>query len=147
MSACQRKDEERLRKMGEGKTKCDRMCSEDYGKKLYISQKIPHVVRQIFRTRFGLQPFAGNYSNDRRFLKSNWLCRCQKVREEESHLLDGSCQVYGDLRIKYNSLTNDDDLTKFFKEVLERREELEDEEKYPNSRKQPFVARNATDVS
>ena len=51
------------------------------------------------------------------------------VKEEESHILDGSCQVYGDIRRKYDNLEKEDDLVKFFREVLDERERLEDEEK------------------
>ena len=77
------------------------------------------------RTRFGLQFFAGNYSNDKRFQKSDWLCKCEKSREEESHLLSGQCTVYGDLTLKYSDLTSDDNLVGLFTEILARRDELD----------------------
>ena len=70
-------------------------------------------------------PFAGNYSHDRKFAHSEWLCSCREHREQESHLLAGSCRVYGDIRQKYGDLEDDEDLVRFFTEVLERREELE----------------------
>ena len=40
-------------------------------KKDYISSKDIAHVRQQYRTRFGLQNFAGKYSNDNRFAKTN----------------------------------------------------------------------------
>ena len=83
----------------------------------------------MFRTRFGLQPFAGNYSNDRRYYRTNWLCRCQMYREEESHLLSGNCEVYGDIRRRYDNLDDDANLVQFFNEVLQMREALEEKEK------------------
>ena len=79
-------------------------------------------------TRYGMQPFAGNFSHDKRFARSQWLCRCREAREEEQHLLSGSCPVYGDIRATYGDLREDKDLVAFFGEVLERREELEEEE-------------------
>ena len=75
-----------------------------------------------------MQPFAGNYSKDKRFMKSNWLCKCGQEREEENHLISGSCDVYGDIRNNYGHLDNDEDLVKFFSEVLERRDTLLEED-------------------
>ena len=77
--ACHLENEKRLRKQAKGKIKCSRMENESYGKKLYIRDTDINHVRQMFRTRFGMQPFAGNYSRDRRFARTGWLCRCQKA--------------------------------------------------------------------
>ena len=68
-------NEKYLRGLATGK--CERISVEDYGRKPYIQQKNIFSVRQQFRTRFGLQPFAGNFSNDKRFAKTNWLCKCK----------------------------------------------------------------------
>ena len=103
------------------KGKCESIHVEEYGRKLYIQQKNISSVRQQFRTRFGLHSFAGNFSKDRRFAKSNGLCKCKQSREEEVHLLFGLCEVYGDLTHKFNNLTDDDALVQFFQEVLARR--------------------------
>ena len=89
-------------------------------KALFIHIFIVHGIN-----KFGLQAFTGNYSHDRRFEKTSWLCLCQQSREEESHLISGQCQVYGDIKDKYNDLTNDDQLVQFFSDVLARRETLE----------------------
>ena len=84
--------------------------------------------RQMYRTRFGMQPFAGNYSHDRRFARSEWLCQCREAREEESHLLSGNCPVYGEIWAKYENLDDDDNLVSFFNEILNLRDELEENE-------------------
>ena len=112
-----------LREKAQGK--CVRINTETYGKKTYIGNNNIHQVRQLFRSRFGLQPFAGNYSKDKRFAKTQWLCKCGEEREEEPHLLSGACKVYGDLTHKFSDLTNDNQLVQFFKEVLERRDRLD----------------------
>ena len=83
-------------------------------------------VRETYRTRFEMLPFAGNYGNDFRYAKTNWLCQCRKAREDESHLLSGQCEVYGEIHKKYDTLDNDENLVNFFNEVLARRELLED---------------------
>ena len=107
--------------------KCERIIGEDYGKKDYISKKNICDVRQQYRTRFGLEKFAGNYSNDRRFASSDWLCRCRESREEESHLTSGNCKVFGDLKEKFGNLHDDENLVQFFQEVLARRDEIDKE--------------------
>ena len=54
--------------------------------------------------------FAGNYTKDKRFAKTNWLCKCKASTESESHLIGGKCEVYSKIRNKYGKLTNEDDL-------------------------------------
>ena len=71
------------------------------------------------------QFFAGNYSHDRRFEKSDWLCFCKEAREDESHLTSGQCKVYGDLCENFTDLTDDESLVQFFIDVLARRDMLE----------------------
>ena len=84
-------------------------------------------VRQQYQSRFGLRPIAGNYSKDKRFARTNWLCRCKEEREEETHYMSGQCTAFGDLALKYNDLTDDENLVQFFSEVLGRRDDLDKE--------------------
>ena len=105
--------------------KCQRIVGEDYGKKQYISKKNIFNVRQQYRARFGLENFAGNYNNDRRFSSSEWLCRCLEAREEESHLTSGKCKVFGDIKERFGDLHDDENLVQFFQEVLTRRDEID----------------------
>ena len=123
IAACHKKNEQNLRGLAKGK--CERLNHEEYGKKDYLHMKNIHEIRQQYRTRFGLQPFAGNYSNDKRFARSGWLCKCQTAREEEGHLMSGQCPVYGDLTNNYSDLTDIDSLVQLFKEILDRRDELD----------------------
>ena len=102
------------------------------GKK-YLKDTNIEDTREWFKTRFGLQPFAGNFSHDRRYAKSNWLCRCKSVREEESHITSGSCEVYGDLTDQFGDLSEDQNLVDFFRAVLDRREYLEEEDRKQQS--------------
>ena len=123
IEACHRENEKQLRLQAKGK--CERLSYEEYGKKEYISKKNISSVRSQFRTRFGLQFFAGNYSRDKRFEKTDWLCKCKESREDEAHLLSGQCSIYGDLTYKYSDLSNDDNLVGLFTDILARREELD----------------------
>ena len=79
-------------------------------------------------------PFAGNYGGDRRFLKSEWLCKCGLSNESESHLLSGECHIYRNIRNKYENIDSEDNLIQFFSEVLEERERLEEEEEEEEER-------------
>ena len=123
MAACHRSNERCLRLMAKGK--CERISIEEYGRKEYFRSKNIHNVRQQYQTRFGLMAFAGNFSHDRRFASSNWLCKCEEAKEEEIHITSGHCKVYGDLTEKYTDLTDDNSLVQLFTEVLARRDQLD----------------------
>ena len=79
-----------------------------------------------FRTRFGLQDFAGNYSHNRKFAKSDWLCRCKTSKKEEGHILSRNCSVYSDLRSQFGDLGEDQNLVRA---VLDRRDTLKEEDR------------------
>ena len=102
---------------------------EEYGRKKYVdSEQISHV-RDTYRSRIGLMPFAGNFKNDKRFAGIGSLCRCMRNLEDEPHLLSGKCEVFGDIRGKYGELKDDESLVKFFNEVLEMRDALDEAKK------------------
>ena len=107
------------------------VCSGRNMKKEYISTKTMQDVREQYRARFGLQRFAGNYSKDKSFSRSNWLCKCLESREDESHILSGQCKVYGDIPLKYPDLSDDENLVCVFREVLERRDQLDKQQNNP----------------
>ena len=71
------------------------------------------------------QDFAGNYSHNRKLAKSDWLYRCKTDREEEGHIIRGQCSVYEDLRPQFGDLSEVD----YFQAVLDRREDLENEDR------------------
>ena len=142
--AIERTNEQLLRKQANGKVKCDRLNRESYGKKVYLSLHKIKDVREMFKTRWGLLPFAGNYSNDRRFAKTNWRCRCGE-REVEGHLT--RCPVYNDISSMFNNLNDDQQLVEFYREVLERREMLERLEREEEDQgEEPLVVELTTDV-
>ena len=125
--ACHSKNKERLRDGAEGKQKCERISKEEYVKKEYVSSEKIEDVRKMYRTRYGLLDFAGNYSHARKFEKTNFMCRCEKKREDERHLMSTDCPVYADIREQFSDLDDDNQLVKYFGMVLARREELDSE--------------------
>ena len=80
-----------------------------------------------------MNPFAGNFANDKRFARNGALCRCQLAAEEESHLLSGNCPIFGSIREKYEDLNDDENLVKFFNEVLSMRDEIDEQEEGSSS--------------
>ena len=129
--AIEAKNESILRELAQEKTKCKNIMKEDYGRKKYVDENKIEDVRFRFKARVGLLPFAGNYSNDRRFIKTKWLCRCGE-KEKEAHITSGNCPIYDDIWEKRGNLENNEDLVKFFSAVLERRDlldRLEEEER------------------
>ena len=121
--ACPKINEGNLRSLAKGK--CEILAFDEYGKKDYLLKKDIYNIQQEYRTTFSLQPFAGNYSNNKRYARSGWLCKCKMAREEEGHLLSGKCTVYGDLTQNFSDLTDIDSLVQFFNQVLERRDDLD----------------------
>ena len=146
------KDEELLREEASGKQKCDKIMLERYGKKTYISEGKIKDVRQQFKSRVRMLPFAGNFSKDKRFARTEWLCRCQAEREEEGHLKEGNCPVYSDIRADYGDLSDDQELVSFFQRILERRdlvdlqEEQEEEQEEDGRDPALVVGHSTTDV-
>ena len=80
IQACHRMNDKLLTAQAKGK--CERIGYEKYRKKDYIQLKNMYNVRKHYRSRFGLQPFAGNNSKDKRFAQSSRLCLCKEEREE-----------------------------------------------------------------
>ena len=91
-------------------------------------------VRNIYRTRYGQRDFAGNFSNNNKYSKTDWMCICGQSKEKEGHITSGQCPIYSDIREKYLDFNNDEDLVSYFDEVLERRDLIEsieeDEEEF-----------------
>ena len=129
LSAAHLKNQEIIKKHSEGKTKCERIFREEYGKREYVKLEQISRVRETYKARFGMNPFAGNFNSDKRFAKTEGLCRCQRVAEEESHLLSGNCHVFGTIREKYGDLNDDESLVTFFNEVLSRRNEIDEQDR------------------
>ena len=141
--AIKRKNEEWLRKEAEGKRKCEKIMKETFGKKNYVTKNKVGEVRNIFKARVGMSEFADNFSKDKRFMRTNWLCRCGDQRESESHILE-ECLVYEDIRNEYENINDDTQLASFFAKVLERRDLIDDLDE-GESEENTMVA-GATDV-
>ena len=125
--SCKVLDELRIREAASLLSKCRRVSNEKYGRKDYMKFKTISSVRQHFYSRFGMQPFAGNFKHSKQFEGSDWKCKCGLEIEEESHLMGGMCPVYGDLREEYPDLDDDEQLQGLFSAILERRAGLEEE--------------------
>jgi hypothetical protein len=142
-TAIKRKDEEWLRKESEGKRKCAKIMKDNYGKKNYLSEKKMAEVRNIFKARVGMSEFADNFAHDKKFMRTNWLCRCGSERESENHIIK-ECVIYDDIRSKHEDLNDDGQLASFFAQVLERRDLIDDVDE--GERENNNMVANATDA-
>ena len=95
-----------------GKTKCEKILANGYGRKGNFEKTVPGQVRQFFSTRTSMLAIAGNFSGDRRFERTDWLCRCGQ-REEQEHLRR-HCPMYDDIWAKYAELESDKSIMPFF---------------------------------
>ena len=57
------------------------------------------------------------------------VAAAKKSVEDEGHIVSGQCPVYGDLRTQFGDLGEDENLVAFFWAVLDRRDELEEEDR------------------
>ena len=71
--------------------------------------------------------FAGNYKGDRRYIGTGGPCRCGLDLEQESHLVAGNCPTYKDITDKYGDLSKDEELVNMFREILARRDAIDEE--------------------
>ena len=124
--ACHKYDEVMLRDKMENKIKCAKIMKEEYGRKNYFSKLIPGEVKEYFATRVQMLPLAGNFSKDNRFRPTVWLFLCG-AWEEQEHIRQ-HCPKYDNIREKYGNLTNDDSLVQFYRDVLDRRDKVREEE-------------------
>ena len=124
--ACHRYDEKMLKEKMETKKKCARIIQDEYGRKDYFAKMIPGEVRDFFATRVQMLALAGNYSRDNRFRRTGWLCLCGE-REEQEHILL-HCSKYDDIREKYSDLSCDENIVRFFRDVLAKRDKVREEE-------------------
>ena len=130
--ACHCLNEKILREEMRGKRKCVKILADGYGRKEYFSKAKPEQVRQYYATRTDMLAIAGNFSKDKRFKRTNWLCRCGQ-REEQEHVLR-HCPIYDDIRDKYDELDSDEKLVPFFQEVLEKRDRMIEKVKEDNEK-------------
>ena len=124
--ACEKKDEDEIRHSAS--SKCENIMKDKYGKKEYLAKHNIHKSRQYFRTRVNMHRFAGNFSHDRTFARTGWLCRCGLAREEVAHLTSGTCPTYQNIFEKFDDLSCDEELVKFYSEILARRDAIDEEQ-------------------
>ena len=83
------------------------------GSKVVLAYRL---LPEIIPTTRGLQKLTG-------------FCRCKASVEDEGHIVCGVCSVYGGLRTQFGDLGEDQNLVAFFTAVLDRRDELEEDDR------------------
>jgi hypothetical protein len=109
-------NEDNLRKMIKKSSKLEIMKGESYGEKPYISDMNMQDARVNFSLRSRMYDCKMNYLNNPVFKAEMWRCdSCQSCVDSQSHIL--YCPAYQQLR-EGKSLSSDQDIVSYFKEVL-----------------------------
>ena len=123
IKACRREDEVLLRSSMEGRTKTQDLVTESCSLKDYFREKSLARTREMFRIRTNMNDLKGNFKHDVRNVTGGILCvACGMKDEVNSHVM--TCDKYQDLRMG-KDLCKDVDLVEYFREVMARRELLE----------------------
>ena len=100
-----------------------KLCEEKFEVKSYLKSLTPSQARLKFRLNsFMTKTVKMNFSSNPKFVKSLWTCwHCDKI-DTQSHIMH--CDSYESLRVDKN-LDNDQELVKYFKQVIKLRENLD----------------------
>ena len=108
-----------LKKMIERLSKLEIMKSETYEEKKYLTEMSMHDCRMNFELRSRMFKCKMNFLNDPKYKSEMWRCdSCATCIDSQSHIL--YCPAYKMLR-EGKSLTSDQDIVEYFKEVMKIR--------------------------
>ena len=109
-------NEDKLRKLIKKSSKLEIMKGESYGEKSYISDMKMQDARVKLSLRSRMYECKMNFLNNPVFKAEMWRCdSCQSCVDSQSHIL--YCPAYQQLR-EGKSLSSDQDIVSYFKEVL-----------------------------
>ena len=103
-------------------SKLEIMKQEKYEEKPYLTAMSMHDAQVNFSMRSRMYRCKMNYMNDPKYKSEMWRCdSCESCIDSQSHIL--YCPAYQQLRVG-KSLSSDQDIVTYFKEVLEIRIKL-----------------------
>ena len=109
--------------MKQGYSKLEVMKSERYEEKAYIQEMSMYNAKMNFSLRAQTFPCKMITMNKSKFKADMWWCdSCESCIDSQSHIL--YCPAYKDLR-EGRSLSSDDDIVLYFREVLAIRMKLD----------------------
>ena len=104
-------------------SKLEEIKDEEYCEKKYLTEMNMHDARIHFSLRSRMFKCKMNFLNTPQFRAEMWRCdSCQSCIDSQSHIL--YCPAYQQLR-EGKTLTSDQDIVTYFKEVLEIRMKLD----------------------
>ena len=107
--------------------KLEEYKEEPYERKQYLKNLTLEEIRTKFRMRTKMIDAKFNYKNKSNYRRELWMCdSCKRAIESQSHLL--WCPAYQHLR-EGKSLDSDKDLTQYIINVLQYRDDLDEEKK------------------
>ena len=120
--AVEKKNEKELKERIMKLEKLEQMKEEKYEQKDYLKVLTMEEARTFFRLRSRVFKCKMNQSSERRNRESLWKCSGCGCVDSQSHIIH--CVAYQDLRTGKN-LDSDQDVARYFKEVLRIREKLD----------------------
>ena len=112
-----------LSSMMKESSKLENIKEESYGEKSYLTEMNLPDARMNFSLRSRMFKCKMNYLNTPKYRAEMWRCdSCQTCIDSQSHIL--YCPAYQQLR-EGKTLTSDQDIVSYFKEVLEIRIKLD----------------------
>ena len=104
-------------------SKLENLKHESYEEKPYLTAMSMHDARMNFSLRSRMFNCKMNYLNNPKYKAELWRCdSCESLIDSQSHIL--YCPAYQQLRVG-KSLSSDQDVVNYFKEVLEIRIRLD----------------------
>ena len=111
-----------LTKLVKKSSKLETMKNETFEEKKYLTEMTMYDCRIHFMLRSRMFSCKMNFLNDPKFKADMWRCdSCEKCIDSQSHIL--YCPAYIQLR-EEKSLSSDQDIVDYFKEVLRIRTKL-----------------------
>ena len=112
-----------LSEMIKKSSKLENLKHESYEEKPYLTAMSMHDARMNFSLRSRMFNCKMNYLNNPKYKAELWRCdSCESLIDSQSHIL--YCPAYQQLRVG-KSLSSDQDVVNYFKEVLEIRIRLD----------------------
>ena len=130
--SCLERDEKEMREKMASMSKCEAIRRDEFKIQDYMKSNSLGDIREIFRIKTRMNHLQGNFSRDPKYRgEAGMVCvGCGSIKETNSHVTE--CDVYADLLVG-KDLSDDRDLVKFFRDVMKRRENIEEKKKMKKS--------------
>ena len=105
----------------------EKLCTEEYGEKSYLSSMRVSEARTFFSARSSmLSTVQFNFKNNNEYKANEYKCKCGDL-DTQTNLL--TCRLYSHLREDLDISHSDTDLVRYYQRVIRVRLEEEEQRK------------------